>query len=62
MGQQLLHSDTVVVLQDGRQQPRESLSISSCLKVMFLLNQVLFSPKIVILMDRGMKEERFVVI
>ena len=54
------YSTLVVVLQDGGQQPHESLI--SCLKVMFLLNQVLFSPKIVILMDRGAKEEHFVMI
>ena len=54
------YSTLVVVLQDSRQQPRESLI--SCLKVMFLLNQVLFSPKIVILMSRGTKEEYFVTI
>ena len=54
------YSTLLVVLQDGGQQPRESLI--SCLKVMFLLNQVMFSPKIVILMDRGTKEEHFVAI
>ena len=54
-------SALVVVLQDGGQQPRHEFLIS-CLKVMFLLNQVLFSPKIVILMDRATKEKHFVTI
>ena len=60
MGQQLLHSGSCVARWRTEQQLRESLI--SCLKVMLLLNQVLFSPKTVILMDRGTKEEHFVMI
>ena len=55
------YSTLVFMLQNGGQQPRRE-SLISCLKVMFLLNQVLFSPKIVILMDRETKEEHFVTI